>query len=54
MTPSSGEVVADELGEVVDGANQGPFVADVVETAQQEPSEAAGGLDLKAAAARAG
>ena len=42
----SGEAVADELGEVVDGADQGPFMADLVEAAQAEPPEAARRLDL--------
>ena len=35
-----------ELEEVVGGADQGPFVSDLVEAAQEELSEGAGGLDL--------
>src|SRR5687768_13314172 len=46
MGSCSGGAVADELGEVVDGADQGPFLLDLVEAAQAEPPEAAGGLDL--------
>jgi len=31
MALPSGEAAADELGEVVDGADQGPFMSDIVE-----------------------